>query len=444
MLWPRKPGPSTGAFVRVASGHGLGVHWTRAMNVIRGIVVYVLLIGMYSLTWLVAVLCGKLPRRSWKPTGRIMVIGTFHNPNWYLSHLTPLSRSGVTEVIVVTDRPQSPLERVKFACPPGWMARLLGRAGAKGILLLVTGLRLRADLYVGYHLMPGACSALMIGRLLGRPSCYQMTGGPTEVVGGGYGAVDSLEGALARPSKLIEALALGVVRQFDLVVVRGHQAKEFLQSRNVRESVAIITGSVNGRNVPEMDRDIDLIYVGRLSTIKQVDQFIAIVNAVRRAMPTVHAAVVGDGPLKMELQELSQELGLSANLEFLGKRKDVESLLARSKVLALTSKSEGLSIAMAEAMTSGVVPVVADIGELGDLVVDGVNGHLVEPNNVSAHAAKVVSLLQDHALRMQFSLKAAEAARSYCDIDVVSRRWRQHLHDVVSRASRRIPREVLT
>lgn len=108
------------------------------MSVIHRTTSYILLVGVYCFTWLVAVLGYMMPRRSWKPTGCIMVTGTFFNPNWYLSHLTPLARSGIEEVILVVDEPQLPLKRVQFLRPPRWISKLLGRAGAKVVWMFLT------------------------------------------------------------------------------------------------------------------------------------------------------------------------------------------------------------------------------------------------------------------------------------------------------------------
>ncbi len=406
------------------------------MSIIRKIAAYIILISIYSFTYLVALLGSLIPHRSWMPTSRIMVTGTFHNPNWYLSHVTPLSRSGIREVILVVDKPQLPLDKVRFVCPPKWLSRLLSRAGAKAIFMTIAGLRYQPDIYMGYHLAPGACSALVAGKLLGRPSCYQMTSGPVGIIGGGIGAIDSLGGALGHPSKLIEAMAIKVVRQFDLVVVRGNKAKEFLAAHDIKETVAIITGSVNGcLQMPQNNRDIHLIFIGRLSPIKQIHQFIEIVGTVKRIMPNVRAAIVGDGPQMADLQSYAEELGLTNNLEFLGKRKDVESILVSSQIFVLTSKSEGLSIAMAEAMAAGAVPVVTDVGELSDLVIDGVNGYLIEPNCIDEYTKKIISLLQDPALLEKYSFRAIEAARTHCDITVISKKWQQNLQKVVLQTS---------
>lgn len=405
-------------------------------NLIRSAAAYILLISVYGFTYLAALLSNIIPRRSWKPTGLIMVTGTFHNPNWYLSHVTPLARSGVKEVILVVDKPQLPLERVRFICPPRWISRLLSRSVAKAIWMIIAGIRYKPDLYMGYHLGPGPCSALVTGRLLRRPSCYQMTGGPIVIIGGGVGATESIGGHLGRPSRFIEALAIKVVKQFELVVVRGNKAKGFLATRGIKDSVTIITGSVNGcKKLPRNDRDIHLIYVGRLSPIKQANQFIAIVSSIKKTLPNILATIVGDGSMRANLQTYAEELGLTRNIEFLGQQRDVESLLIRSKVFVLTSKSEGLSIAMAEAMCAGVVPVVSNVGDLGDLVTDGLNGYLIEPDNINQYSKRIVSLLQNKPMWTRFSHKANKDAREHCHIGVVSEKWRQCLRDVVSQAS---------
>ncbi len=405
------------------------------MEAIRSLAAYILLVGVYSLTWLIATLGNKIPRRPWKPTGRILVTGTFHNPNWYLSHVTPLVRSGVKEVILVVDEPQLPLVGVRFVCWPRWGSWLLSRPGARALWVILAGHRYRPDLYMGYHLGPGACTALMAGKLLGRPTCYQMTGGPVEIRGGGVDATEGIGAPLKHPSRTIEAMALAVVRRFELVVVRGSKAKEFLAAHGIDGPVAVITGSVpSGPCAAGGDRDIHLIFVGRLSPAKQVDQFIKIVGAVRRDIPGVRAAVVGEGPLQGALQTEVEKAGLTGHIEFVGKRQDVESFLARSKVFVLTSKSEGLSIAMAEAMRAGVVPVVANVGDLGDLVIDGVNGYLIEPNNISAYAEKVTFLLRNDPAWTRFSDHAKDDAKEHCAIETVSQKWQNNLQSVIARA----------
>src|SRR5688572_14210912 len=191
-------------------------------------------------------LCRLAPRtrRSWKRTGHVAVCGTFHNPNWFRSHLRPLGLAGLGEVIVVTDRAQPAVAGVRVATPPRWLCALLGRAGAKLARTIWLGWRLRPDLYMGYHILPNSLVALWSGRLFGRPTCYQMTAGPSEVGGGGYRADNAVLRRLRSPSPLLERMAVATVREFDLVVVRGGVARRFLADRGVHQT-AVITGSVD-------------------------------------------------------------------------------------------------------------------------------------------------------------------------------------------------------
>jgi glycosyltransferase involved in cell wall biosynthesis len=263
-----------------------------------------------------------------------------------------------------------------------------------------------------------------------------MTAGPTEIIGGGFMTMESVSRALGRSSKLIEKMALTAVKLFDLIVVRGSEAKEYLKSQDITLPVTIITGSVNScSQLPQKDRNIHLIFVGRLSLIKQIHQFIEIVSAVKCIMPHVKAVIVGDGPMMSDLQIYAEKLELKKNIEFLGKIENAESILSRSQIFVLTSKSEGLSIAMAEGMAAGTVPVVADVGELSDLVIDGVNGYLVKPNCIDEYTKKIISLLQYPCLLEKYSLRAIEAAKTHCDISVISMKWQHNLQNVISQAS---------
>ena len=109
----------------------------------------------------------------------------------------------------------------------------------------------------------------------------------------------------------------------------------------------------------------------------------------------------------------------------------------------LTSKSEGLSIAMAEAMCAGVVPVVADVGELGDLVINGQRGYLIEVDNIEKYVTKTVSLLRDEVLWTRLSEQARQAAIQHCGIEIVTGKWKKSLRKVISEKSGSVPEEIL-
>ena len=364
---------------------------------------------------------------------RICVAGTFHNPNWFVSHLSPLTQCGMDEVILVTDGPHSSVSGITYFCPPRLVARVLGRALARLVWVILAGVKFRPDVYIGYHIFPNALIALIAARLFNRRACYQMCGGPVEVVGGGVRCENRVMAHLKWPSRLIERLAFSVVKEFDHVVVRGNSAKAFLRELGMESRVSIIPGSVKVTPRPEeTGREYDVVFVGRLVDIKQPLQVIKVMSLIAQKIEHARAAIIGEGPLGEEMEGLAAQLNLDTKILFLGKRGDVEQLLGRARVFILTSKSEGLSIAMMEAMIAGAIPVVANVGDLRDLVSDGENGYLVTPNNLEEYAKRIVRILNDRELFLRLSKAARLSAQAYSGIETVSLAWSACLERMVS------------
>jgi glycosyltransferase involved in cell wall biosynthesis len=144
-------------------------------------------------------------------------------------------------------------------------------------------------------------------------------------------------------------------------------------------------------------------------------------------VPHVRAVLVGDGPDRDALEGLIDTLGIRNNVALLGLRKDVGALLARSKIFVLTSRWEGVSIAMLEAMAAAVVPVANDVGDLADIVRRGENGYLVEDNDVQASAAHIVALLRDESKRALLAAAARETVVRRVSRNAVAQLWRDSL-----------------
>jgi glycosyltransferase involved in cell wall biosynthesis len=388
----------------------------------------------YAAVLAVAALFPRAGRRAWTRRGCVLVTGTFHNPGWYASHLRPLSLAGAGTVLVVADGTHADIAGVRVLPPPRWLARLLGRAGAKLLWIIALSVRHRPDLYMGYHILPNSSLALVAARLFGRPACYQMTGGPVEIVGGGYRSLgNALLGRLRVPSPRLERLALRVARAFDLVVVRGTGGAAFLAARGLRG--AIVPGSVDGTRFRGAgERSFDLAFVGRLAPGKQPLEFVEIVAAVARRGRAVRAVILGDGPLRGEVERRVADLGLEGRVEIAGQVAHVADVIARARLFVLPSLSEGLSIALAEAMMAGCVPLAARVGDLGDLVADGVNGYLLDPRDRDGFVARAVALLEDEAAWGRLSASASASARAHMDLAHVATLWRARLHETIVRA----------
>jgi glycosyltransferase involved in cell wall biosynthesis len=154
--------------------------------------------------------------------------------------------------------------------------------------------------------------------------------------------------------------------------------------------------------------------VGRLAWPKDPR---TLVRALARVRVTPFSAlIVGDGPERAGVEAEVRELGLESAVELCGPRSDVPDLLARSDLFVLASRSEGGPISILEAMAAGLAVVAADVGGVGDLVVDGVTGLLVPPADPDALAAALDRLLADPGLRRRLGAAGLERARERFDL----------------------------
>jgi len=139
--------------------------------------------------------------------------------------------------------------------------------------------------------------------------------------------------------------------------------------------------------------------VGRLVPQKDHPTWLRAVALVARHVPDVDFLIVGDGPLRPELERLARALGVAERVRFLGLRHDVPALLAGVDVATLTSRWEGLPNAVIEAMAMGAAVVATDVGGCGELVGDDEAGRLVPMDSPEAVARALRVLLDDEQER---------------------------------------------
>ena len=145
-----------------------------------------------------------------------------------------------------------------------------------------------------------------------------------------------------------------------------------------------------------ISKEKEIIYVGRIEyNQKQTDRVVDIWKELEPLYPDWKLTIVGDGDDREDLQKRIQEYGLK-RVEITGFVNPIR-YYQRASILLLTSEYEGFGLAVAEAMSHGVVPVVYNSFESAkDLITDGYNGVLVEkPFSVSSFTRKVQELMEN-------------------------------------------------
>jgi glycosyltransferase involved in cell wall biosynthesis len=200
-----------------------------------------------------------------------------------------------------------------------------------------------------------------------------------------------------------------------------------------------LAGAVRVRAIPNavprqrggrsgLDRPV-IVTVGRLVPAKGFGRLIRAFAPVAEAHPEWRLRICGDGPRRQALTAQVAALGLERQVELLGRVRDVEAELEAASIFALSSRREGLSLALLEAMAKGLA-VVSFEGACG--VIDhGVDGLLVPAGDEAALARAICALIESAPLRRRLGEAAVRKASDY-DLRAVAARWQALIEEVTA------------
>lgn len=170
-----------------------------------------------------------------------------------------------------------------------------------------------------------------------------------------------------------------------------------------------------------------LVTVGRLNPAKDQLRLIMAFAALAPAQPDLHLVLIGDGPLRRDLEMTVAELPCAGRIHFTGSRSDVPALLRDADIFALSSRTEGFSIALLEAGCAALPVVATAVGGNGEIVEDGERGVLVPAGNSDALAAAILALLTSES-GARYGRALAQWVAEHCSVDVMADRY-QRVYD---------------
>lgn len=185
--------------------------------------------------------------------------------------------------------------------------------------------------------------------------------------------------------------------------IRGAEKAEAL-----RPKIHVLANAVDPGPSPDYEGRSDLVFVGRLVAVKGVDVLLAALPKLTGS-PTLH--IVGDGPERERLQTRAE--GLPVRFHGQVPLEAVADLLRGRRLLVAPSRSEGFPNAILEAMRLGIPAVASSVGSIPDLLRDGENGFLVEPDDPDALANRIDAVLQDEPLWRSMAANARETSTAY-------------------------------
>lgn len=257
----------------------------------------------------------------------------------------------------------------------------------------------------------------MLGRLAAR-----FAGGPRPVVIHTYhghvlrgyfgrlktGAFRWIERGLARLSDLLVAVSPATVDELVAIKIAPREKFAVVPLGLDLDPFLALGPDADGsfrEEIGAQPGEVLFTFTGRLVPIKRPDVMLRSLAMARAGGAPVRVAVVGDGLLRPELEELASSLGCADAVDFLGYRRDLPRIAAGSDAALLTSDNEGTPVALIEAAAAGRAAVATAAGGVPDIVVEG-SGLLAPPGDEAALAAQITRLAADPDERRQMGLRA--------------------------------------
>jgi N-acetyl-alpha-D-glucosaminyl L-malate synthase BshA len=173
-----------------------------------------------------------------------------------------------------------------------------------------------------------------------------------------------------------------------------------------------------------------LIHTSNFRKVKRVEDTVKIFEKVRKKLSS-KLLLVGDGPERACVEQLSRQLKVEKDVIFLGKQDAVEELLAIADLYLMPSESESFGLAALEAMACEVPVISSNTGGIPEINIQGVTGYLSDVGNVNEMAKNAISILGDEMVLKAFKANSLMQAKKF-DIANILPHYEKYYQKILS------------
>jgi glycosyltransferase involved in cell wall biosynthesis len=176
-----------------------------------------------------------------------------------------------------------------------------------------------------------------------------------------------------------------------------------------------------------------LLCVGRLVPVKAHEVLVAAMPAVLKEFPNAKAGICGEGTLRGELEFQIKSLGLEGSVKLFGEQADVAKFLYSADVFVHPSRSEGLPMALLEAMSAGLPIIATRLEGLEEVVSEGVHGLFMPVDDANALSHVILQLLRDPPLRARMGAAAKQRVDELYSMDRSGEQYLELMYRLLNR-----------
>lgn len=173
-----------------------------------------------------------------------------------------------------------------------------------------------------------------------------------------------------------------------------------------------------------------IVHTSNFRKVKRVQDVVAVFQSINKEIPS-KLLLIGDGPERHAMEQLTRETEICEDVRFLGKQEMVEEILSICDLFIMPSETESFGLAALEAMACQVPVISSNSGGMPELNIDGVTGFMSNVGDVEDMAAKAKYILSDNSRLLKFKQNALTRAKEF-DINVILPRYEKYYEKVIS------------
>lgn len=240
------------------------------------------------------------------------------------------------------------------------------------------------------------------------------------------------------------AVEFGINESDGVTAVSEHLKQSTLDQFSVKTEIKVIPNFIdlkrfNRKNKSHFKKAISpdgefiIMHTSNFRKVKRVDNVVRVFHGIQKIYPS-KLLLVGDGPERINMENLCRELKICQDVRFLGKQDAIEELLAVSDLFILPSESESFGLAALEALACEVPVISSDVGGLPEVVKDGYCGFLKQPDDTDGMIKAGLSLLSNPDQLETFRKNARKQAEEF-EISKIIPEYEAFYHSVLEKTS---------
>ena len=166
------------------------------------------------------------------------------------------------------------------------------------------------------------------------------------------------------------------------------------------------------RDIMANENEKIITHISNFRKVKQIPDVIKVFFNIQKQIPA-KLMMVGEGPERLEAEQLCESLGITDKVVFFGNSNEIDKILCFSDLFLLPSVTESFGLAALEAMASGVPVISSNTGGIPEVNIDGVSGFLSDVNDVEDMSKNAIRILSDNNRLKEFKDRAKEESKKF-------------------------------